>query len=349
MGNGSNMGYVLPSTCDCVLTNEYLYFFDNSIKALCKADLKSHSLDVIESYDKNDFSLSKRILMMNQYFVMQNNYNAELLLFDRDTHKYEFYESVVIGENMYNMLQSGNSVYLVPLHWNGGYLCFDVNLKKFHKCNPKAETIRRGELIFRPFVVNDCILFPAQDNTFLYKLCLENGKTQTIPLPCDTKPYIAIGDDSETWFLEKDARYICRFDKCPIKIDIPKAEYGSIKLLTEHICLMPKGKADIVIISRDDFIVHVIHINDYYSAEDAHMRYSNTTGYVNCVESDEYIYFIPNGFGKMIRVNKTDYSTEECSFWSDEYRKRKRRLLFGDSNVIFENSKDSLKQFLTIV
>ncbi len=347
-----NMRKVQPHACDAVIYSESIYFFDNCIGAICRANLKSYSLDIFNKCDICKKVYVKKICKAGSCLIMQNGYTADVILWDEITHKYEFCESRISKDIMHSMVQIGGRIYFIPLYWNGKYVVFDVLTRKHFELvsGQSDEDVKYGEMALRPFALNDSILFPSHEKSAFYQLCLENRHFKMYSFSDqEVFPYIAANNDKEIWVLEKNQKSVYKSGEQPQRIDIPLAEYGNMRVLQDHVCLMQKGEGGIVIISKNDLRVNAIKTCDFCSAGEIAKRKVDITGYVNCIEDKDFIYFIPNGYGKMIRVDKTKFIPEICSYMSDEYFKRWKKELFDLSGVIIENPEQDLDWYLSLI
>lgn len=342
-----NKRYIYPLFCEGIIKNDNLYAFDNRLSAMCKANLKDMSMDILECYESEEPIFVKRIFAFGDTFVLQHERSLNLVIYDTKEGTYfECFKNSSV-EGIFNVIQLQQELVFIPLNWTNEIIVFDLDKRVYSDYQNLHIINDESIMVLRPNLYKNSIIFPTQnENSFFQIKKWEKNINKISLIPSDVIPHIVKGDGNNLWVIEEVAEKLYGFGSENIVISIPPGRYGDIAVLEKFICLMPLVGYQLIIISKEDKTVRALgEISESSTGE----MYGKVTSHVYCIEDNEYIYLFPNDNGFILKVNKTSYEINHCGFACKEYEKKMMQRYFGDDLIRYEERGKGLSQFIEMI
>lgn len=310
---------------DAVIENGYIYFFDNLIQAMCRADLKSYDIEILaELNSPKNIRINKIYSYKNTFFLLEYR-GVRVFLFDRKQHSYKHYE--------YNLTDSLRSqrhffflwedqICFLPFDNKENIVRFDVKLRKFSQTDSINKLL--GKNIESFYGVGASSIY--RDTVFL----AIQGTDQYIEYNLSTKRAILANlkktkiklfsllrtDELMTWILEdRSLNLVCgEEEKSIIKIQ-SEWLYSRICNLQNYVCLLPRDGNHVILINKFNLEIKDIVL----PLSETEINESRRSNFVRCVETESGIFIIPQGIKTLFYIAKGTFKVSRVHFRCNNY------------------------------
>lgn len=309
---------------DAVIENGFIYFFDNILQAMCRADLKNYNLEILAEYNDYKEIEVNQIYSFDHFFLLIDIFSISILWFDRDRKCYVNYEY-----DLENRLRQGHSsfllenlVYFFPVDNHKNIVCFDIKSQEFFQVDSINNLLGKNinSFCLAPTMYKDIVYFAIQRTNQYIEYNLFTKRAQIVNFKnIGTKLYSLLQtDELMTWILEdKSLGLVCgEKEKCIIKIS-NEQQCSRICNIQNYVCLPPRCGNRLILIDKFNMDIKNIVLPVYES--ELILTKNKRSGFVKCIETESDIFVIPFGIKALLCITKDTFKVSRIRFQCNNY------------------------------
>jgi len=327
---------------DGFIENGKLWYFDSAIQALCTMNLQTYLVEIICFYLEG-FDGAYKIFRKNRSLFIASCRNPDILKYDLDTHQFKLYQHIKNGQSggMACHFMKENMIWMLPCAaLKDPIIGFNVSNGSFEeKDSLKLELSKKFKKLQLVFSGNDhdkfyaaisgtkdCFCFEPQHNRFEWIECdIGNEKLKLNTICFDGKTiWVSEENNNRIIGIEKENKFFIA--------EIPFKEehyiYSRILDLKQMIIGLPRFGEQIVFIDKITKCVHCVKYNWKNILKRDYILASKSIG---CIEDEDYIYILPWGISKILKIKKKDFSCIQIN------AKYKEKMGLSLCNQIYRN------------
>lgn len=325
------MNQIKANFRDAVIENDYMWFFDNVIQAVCRMKLENHETEIVCRYKGPEKFVVAKLYSINGCLYLISLSKIGVLIYDK--RRKLFQEQFVAQNNGKNVfcLSSAfvyrNNIWLLPRRYSGTVYCYDVKCNKimskqayFDKMNEKSVS---G--VFSPFYMlkGKELWLPVFGERFYAVFNLENDCSRIYELPDKNVSLNSIYfAEKKIWFTDMNKKgIICLEEDGEMKHiafgEEAKRPYSNIVCAHGKMFFLPRYKNVLLVADNEtvtEFNLGYIETDGSEPAEMVHNAVATEEGLYLIPYHAKELFFYHNQEGTVTQIEmmtKEDYETEK--------------------------------------
>ena len=181
---------------DAIIEGGYIYFYDNLLQALCRADLKEYNLEILAEYNDFEGVEINRIYSVGNCFFLVDIYSVFILQFDRNRKcytRYQYRSEDGHEKRRYSSFLWKNEICFLPVDSKIAVVCFDIVLRKFFTTDSISQLLRSKKDMpcSAPVLYNDAVYFAVHGVNQYIMYSLSEKQAHLVELKSTKEKYIA--------------------------------------------------------------------------------------------------------------------------------------------------------------
>lgn len=340
---------------DAVIENECIYFFDNLLKAMCRASINNYDLEILAEYNDSRRLAIRRIYSFENFFLLIDSFSIFILLFDRDRKCYVSYEydwEDELGEQRYFSFLWEDQICFLPADLQKSMVYFDVKLRKFSQTDSINKSL--GETIQSlckfPSIYKDTVSFAIQGTDQYIKYNLFTKQVELVDLKNSEIKLRSLlqTDESLIWILDNEMfGLICGEEINNIIKVQGELSYTRVCNLQNYVCLPPGEGNHLILIDKSKMEVKdiVLPLNE----TELKLAENKRSNFIKCIETESSIFLIPYGIKALLCIEKNTFKISRIHFHFNNYMKVVISRNIFLTKMVAERQEVNLNHFLKYI
>lgn len=311
---------------DAIFEDEFMWYFDNLLQALCRMNLKNHQIEMISKYENIEKFIVRWIFQSKDKFYLATNSSMKLLIYDLKKRTIEMVESNTnelsneISEQ-FSAFFYANCIWFIPKYTDELMYYYDLKSKKYHELEEFKLVMEKklGNQIYPitfPFCSQGAIWFTIFETQKYIKFDLSEKVGECIHQVGENLQYEGICYDGNcVWLTIKNSNNIlCAKEQSTVIRISEKQSYSYLFNLEKYVVALPRYSNRVVLIDKKTYGVTVVYLQI-----EENKKKSGRSYIVNCKEHGDYIYLFPHGIKSFFKLNKNTLVVEKIESVFENY------------------------------
>lgn len=339
---------------DAVFSDGYMWFFDNCIQAICKANIQEKKACIVRHLQDTRVFNVKWLFEWDNYYYMASKSGCRLLVYGEKENQFFWIEPQEKMKRKNSLVFSQNrQIWFFPKISSGETLVFDIDQQQYTHRNEFVEMSKQcfgmNEFpIAFPSFCDGVFCFSVNNSIIKYDFNRGTYHKRSILLDNDAVNSVVL-DGEKVWATLKNSNDIVCVDEDEHFIKVQgKQSYSWMYVIENYILILPRYSNNIILIEKNhEFKLSVIEIGK--------KEFNCVTGrsrHVNCCKHGQYFYIFPYGEKRLIRIHQKDRTVQTIDLEFIDYFERRQEVIkkaIEGQEVFDEFSKEDLKYFVNIV
>lgn len=345
---------------DGVIIEDYMWVFDNLMQAMCKMNLQTYEMEVVDYYTgESDFQASW-LIVKNRCVYLFSFENPGFLIYDLEHNSYTIIKNPnECQDTRVNRVTSvflyKDTIWLFPAFYEGNIWRYNIETGEFtgeEKILNVAKTYSiYYQAILYPYIYNNVMwLAPLGTNVCLRYILdtgevevseITNKKFRILSCAYDGRNILMTGvDDNGIYKLKDDNEAVLLNNSSAINMP-----YSTFHRIEDGFVLLPRNENNLVIIKNHGEEIYRIHIEELIYEKEA----KDFRGKIcNMCIADNKIYLFVHELKKLLVLNMNGqiYKEVEVTYLGD-YGVDCVKVAYLKKNDIHETKDLTLEKFIS--
>lgn len=340
---------------DAIIENGYIYFFDNLIQAMCRADLKTYGVEVLAELDSSEKVEIYKIYSYGKAFFLIGILSVRIFRLDREQYSYIHYEYNPADDQRterYSSFQYKNKIWFFPFDNQRSIVCFDMISEEFFPLASINYMLKNNANSFSPLptIYEDAVYLGVQGTNRYNKYNLSTGQVHAIDLKNSERKICSIlqTDSMRTWIFEdKSSDLICVEDKEKIIHMSGELEFSRILNLENYVCWLPRYGNHLILVDKLNDEVKDVELP--LTRDELAQNSKGRSNFIRCIETDSAIFVLPYGVKVLINIAKNTLKPHRIQLHFINYEDMVARKNISSDEINMESLDVNLNHLLKFV